>query len=98
MSYASLDEVKAHLRYDDDASDEVLRAYLDASTALIDNYITDAVTESMLPALKAASLLLCGHLDDNRNAESTANITPSLSALPYAVEMLLKPYRTPTAV
>lgn len=52
MSYASLDEVKAHLRYDDDAGDEVLRAYLDAGTALIDSYITDTVTESMLPASK----------------------------------------------
>lgn len=98
MSYATLDEVKTHLRYDDESNDTVLRAYLDASTALIDGYITDAVTEPMLPALKAASLLLCGHLDDNRNAESVADMTPSLSALPLSVEMLLKPYRTPTAV
>lgn len=98
MSYASLDEVKAHLRYDDDNSDAVLKAYLDASTALIDSYITDVVTDSMLPALKAASLLLCGYLDDNRNAESAAVMTPNLSALPLSVEMLLKPYRTPTAV
>lgn len=98
MSYATLDEVKTHLRYDDESNDVVLTAYIDASTALIDSYITDAISDSMMPTLKVATLLLCGHLDDNRNAESTADMTPSLSALPYAVEMLLKPYRTPTAV
>ena len=67
MSYATLDDVKQHLRYDDNSNDTVLQAYLDASEQVINNFITDAVTDGMQPALRAATLLLCGYLDDDRN-------------------------------
>lgn len=96
MSYATLDDVKQHLRYDDTSNDTVLTAYLEAATAAIDKYITADVTSDMLPVLRAATLLLCGHLDNDRNAEQDRPPLPTNSGLPYSVSMLLAPYRAPT--
>ena len=96
MSYATLDDVKQHLRYDDNSSDAVLQAYLDASVQTINRFITDVVTDEMRPALKVATLLLCGYLDDDRNGEMVQNFSPTFSGLPHSVQMLLQPYRTPT--
>lgn len=95
--YASLNEVKHHLRYplDDDIDDDILKVYLASSETSIDNYITDTVTEKMLPVLKIATLLMVGDFDVNRNAE---NAESNEVYLPIAVRRLLAPYRTPTAV
>lgn len=98
MSYATLDEVKAHLRYDDDSNDAVLAVYLNASEQAINNYITDEPSPQMLPTLKAATLLLCGYFDNDRNAEKDRQVMPNMSMLPHSVTLLLLPYRTPTAV
>lgn len=98
MSYATIDDVKQHLRYDDNSNDVVLQAYLDASEQVINRFITDAVTDDMQPALRAATLLLCGYLDDDRNSETVQNFSPTFSGLPHSVQMLLQPYRAPTVV
>lgn len=98
MSYAALDEVKQHLRYDDDSNDVILQSYIDASEQIINQFITDKVTNSMLSALRAATFLLCGYLDNDRNGENVLTWTPTYSGLPHSVQMLLQPYRKPTVV
>lgn len=91
--FATLDEVKYHLRYDDDANDEILSIFLHSAELAVNNYITDEITDEILPSLKTATLLMVGYLDDNRNAE---NGTELGNFLPAAVRQILSPYRTPT--
>lgn len=93
MTFATLDEAKHHLRYDDDSNDTMLTAYLQSATQSVKNYITDDITDEMLPVLKTATLLMVGYLDDNRNAERGAEFG---NYLPAPVRQLLSPYRTPT--
>ncbi|EGE12387.1 hypothetical protein E9G_00398 [Moraxella catarrhalis 7169] len=91
--FATLDEVKHHLRYDDTDSDEILTIYLQSAQTAVKNYITDEINDDMLPALKVATLLLVGYLDDNRNSENGAEFG---NFLPAPVRQMLAPYRTPT--
>ncbi|MDO4895011.1 head-tail connector protein [Moraxella sp.] len=91
--FATLDEVKHHLRYDDDDSDEILTIYLQTAENAVKNYITDEINDEMLPTLKTATLLMVGYLDDNRNSENGAEFG---NFLPAPVRQLLSPYRTPT--
>ncbi|MPX87376.1 phage gp6-like head-tail connector protein [Moraxella catarrhalis] len=93
MTFATLDEVKHHLRYDDTDSDEILQIYLQSAQTAVKNYITDEINDDMLPALKVATLLLVGYLDDNRNGENGAEFG---NFLPAPVRQMLAPYRTPT--
>lgn len=93
MTFATLDEVKHHLRYDDTDSDEILTIYLQSAQTAVKNYITDDITDEMLPSLKVATLLLVGYLDDNRNGERGAEFG---NYLPAPVRQMLAPYRTPT--
>lgn len=93
MTFATLDEVKHHLRYDDTDSDEILTIYLQSAQTAVKNYITDEISDEMLPALKVATLLLVGYLDDNRNSENGAEFG---NYLPAPVRQMLAPYRTPT--
>lgn len=93
MTFATLDEVKHHLRYDDTDSDEILQIYLQSAQTAVKNYITDDITDEMLPSLKVATLLLVGYLDDNRNGERGAEFG---NFLPAPVRQMLAPYRTPT--
>lgn len=91
--FATLDEVKHHLRYDDDSSDAILAIYLQTAENAVKNYITDDITDEMLPSLKTATLLMVGYLDDNRNGEKGAEYG---NYLPASVRQMLLPYRTPT--
>lgn len=91
--FATLDEVKHHLRYDDDSSNSVLAIYLQTAEKSVKNYITDDITDEMLPTLKVATLLMVGYLDDNRNSENGAEFG---NYLPAPVRQILSPYRTPT--
>lgn len=92
-AFATLDEVKHHLRYDDDSNDTVLAIYLQTAENAVKNYITDEIKNEMLPSLKTATLLMVGYLDDNRNAENGAEFG---NFLPAPVRQILSPYRTPT--
>lgn len=91
--FATLDEVKHHLRYDDDSNDTILAIYLQTAENAVKNYITDEINDEMLPSLKTATLLMVGYLDDNRNSENGAEFG---NFLPTPVRQLLSPYRTPT--
>lgn len=93
MIFATLDEVKHHLRYDDTDSDEILTIYLQSAQTAVKNYITDDITNEMLPALKVATLLMVGYLDENRNSENGAEFG---NFLPAPVRQMLSPYRMPT--
>lgn len=91
--FATLDEVKHHLRYDDTDSDEILTIYLQSAQTAVKNYITDDISNEMLPALKVATLLMVGYLDDNRNGERGGQFG---NYLPAPVRQMLSPYRMPT--
>lgn len=91
--FATLDEVKHHLRYDGDDSDEILTIYLQSAETSVKNYITDEINDEMLPTLKTATLLMVGYLDDNRDA---GDGTEHGNYLPVPVRQLLSPYRMPS--
>ena len=95
-NWVTLDEVKHHLRYDDDASDTILAAYIAGAEAAVKNYITSTVPPVATPDIKIAVLLLVGYYDHHRNVEAG---TPNYgNYLPDPVRALLSPYRRPTAV
>lgn len=96
MALATLEEVKHHLRYDDDSNDMMLTAYIAAAESAVNRYITDTVVATDTPVIKVAVLLLVGYFDDNRNADKD---TPTNgNYLPAPVVTLLYPYRKPTAI
>lgn len=92
----TLDEVKHHLRYDDDANDVTLTMYIKAAEAAINRYITDTVPESAGDDIKVAALMLIGYFDENRSPDS-ATLTNG-NYLPQPVMAMLYPYRKPTAI
>ena len=92
----TLDEVKYHLRYDDDANDTTLNMYIKAADSAINRYITDAVPVGAGEDIKVAALMLIGYFDDNRNADKDTPINGNY--LPQPVVAMLYPYRKPTVV
>lgn len=93
MTFATLDEVKHHLRYDDDSNDTILAIYLQTAENAVKNYITDDITDEILPSLKTATLLMVGYLDDNRDGKQGEQFG---NYLPVCVRQVLSPYRAPT--
>ena len=103
----TLEEVKHHLRYDSDDSDMELSIYLDAAENVVLNYVDAKWQQSAdLPdAFKIAVLLLVGYYDNNRNAEGTQKMLPTVDVayvegnyMTTAVRSILLPYRTLVAV
>lgn len=88
----TLEEVKAHLRYDSDDNDAALQIMLDAAEQAIKTHC-DPNQDLNTAAIKQAALLLIGYWDNNRNAEQGNDWY-----LPQPVLTLLTPYRTPVAV
>ena len=88
----TLEEVRAHLRYDSDDNDAALQIMLDAAEQAIKTHC-DVGQDLAQPAIKQAALLLIGYWDNNRNAEQGNDWY-----LPQPVLALLTPYRTPVAV
>ena len=88
----TLEEVRAHLRYDSDDNDAALQIMLDAAEQAIKTHC-DVGQDLAQPAIKHAALLLIGYWDNNRNAEQGNDWY-----LPQPVLALLTPYRTPVAV
>lgn len=96
MNWATLDEVKFHLRYDDDSDDAALTNFLLAAESAVRQYITEDLPEDANGDIKVAVLMLVGYYDDNREVSKD---TPSFgNYLPDPVRALLWPYRKPTAV
>ena len=96
MTWVTLDEVKHHLRYDDDANDPALTLFLKGAEAAVSNYINTELPADAVDDVKVAVLLLVGYYDTNRNLDKD---TPNFgNYLPDAVRALLWPYRKPTAV
>ncbi len=92
MPILTLNEVRAHLRYDSDDNDAALQIMLDAAEQAIKTHC-DAGQDLAQPAIKQAALLLIGYWDNNRNAEQGNEWY-----LPQPVLALLTPYRTPVDV
>ena len=96
MACVTLEEVKHHLRYDDDANDPALSLFLRGAESAVNNYITRDVAPDAGEDIKIAVLLLVGYYDTNRNIDKD---TPNFgNYLPDAVRALLWPYRKPTAI
>lgn len=93
MPWTTLEEVKHHLRYDDDANDATLTMYIAAADSAINRYIDKDTPPAAHDDIKVAALMLIGYFDDNRNADKD---TPTNgNYLPQPVVSLLYPYRTP---
>ncbi len=90
----TLEEAKAHLRYDDDADDVYITGLIEAADAVIKKHIDDADYDEQNKALQRAALQLIGYYDRRRNAEVADS---NGWFLPAPVLALLTPYRTPTA-
>lgn len=88
----TLELAKAHLRVKHDDEDDLIEAYIDAANAWIVRYTGDNYDEDAIE-LEQAELLLVGHWYANREAVNIGNIT---SNVPFTVEALAGPFRTPT--
>ena len=86
----TLEEVKAHLRYDSDDNDAALQIMLDAAEQAIKTHC-DPNQDLNTAAIKQAALLLVGYWDNNADQGNEWY-------LPQPVLALLTPYRTPVAV
>jgi len=101
-----LDVVKQHCRIDTDftGDDALLEIYTGAAARYVQKWTRRTLYETESGAgyrddpdsilltedVKAAMLLLIGHWYANREAVNIGNIT---TAVPFAVEALLQPYR-----
>ena len=89
----TLEEAKAHLRYDVDDEDVYIQGLISTAEAVIKRHVDEYDEENY--ALKQAGLLLIGYWDNRRNAEEEDS---NSWYLPAPVLALLTPYRTPTAI
>lgn len=96
MDWVTLEEVKHHLRYDDDANDRALAMYIAAAEAAINNYINTPLPSAGFDDIKIAALMLVGYFDDNRSPDKDTPINGNY--LPQPVVSMLYPYRKPTVV
>ena len=97
MSIVTLDEVKAHLRYDSDDNDQNVSIYIKAAENAVLTYVTDTFENNEYPdVFKQAILLMVGMFDTDREPSKESVITDNY--LPAPVRALLYPYRTPTAI
>ena len=94
MDWVTLEEVKHHLRYDDDANNSNLTMYIKAAESAIKRYITEDIPATGTDDIKVAMLMMVGYFDENR---SPAKDTPTNgNYLPAPVVSLLYTYRKPT--
>ncbi len=94
MDRVTLNEVKHHLRYDDDANDTNLTMYILAAESAIKRYITEEIPATGTDDIKIATLMLVGYFDENRSPDKD---TPTHgNYLPQPVVSMIYPYRKPT--
>tara|TARA_R100000935_G_C2825317_1_gene161957 strand:+ start:601 stop:891 length:291 start_codon:yes stop_codon:yes gene_type:complete len=94
MVWVTLEEVKHHLRYDDDANDATLTMYINAAELAVKRYITEEIPAEGTEDIKVATLMLIGYFDDNRSPDKD---TPTNgNYLPQPVMSMLYSYRRPT--
>lgn len=96
MAWVTLEEVKHHLRYDDDSNDATLAMFMTAAESAISRYVTETIPAEGTQDIKVATLMLIGYFDDNRSPDKD---TPTNgNYLPAPVISMLYSYRKPTAV
>ena len=96
MAWVTLEEVKHHLRYDDDANDATLTMFMTAAESAISRYVTETIPAEGKQDIKVATLMLIGYFDDNRSPDKDTPINGNY--LPAPVISMLYSYRKPTAV
>jgi len=89
----TLERAKDHLRVAGTEEDGLIETYMIAADAWLRRYTATNYVEDE-PSLLAAELLLIGHLYANREAVSA----DTMKEVPWAVEALAGPFRTPTLV
>lgn len=100
MSIITLTEAKAHLRIDGTDEDTILAVYIGAAEKSASNFMNRNIYASSIgsdvdgivmdDAIKAACLLILGHLFSNREDVVSGG---SVSELPHGSKSLLYPYR-----
>lgn len=84
----TLEEVKAHLRIDHDAEDDLILAYRDAALGAVEDYTGIEFTDPAPHPVRAAVLLLVGDLYAHREARTDLRLREN-----GAYQALLNPYR-----
>ena len=89
----SIDEVKTHLRIEDDEEDEYLQSLVQQAQAVAEDYCRVSFDEmdNVAEPVRLAVLLFVSHYYENRDAFDQA----SWRAMRIAFENLLYPYRDP---
>lgn len=89
MSTVTLDDVKIHLRVDQDAENVFLQGLIDAAEAHVAMFLGDDLPDPMPAPVKAAVLLLVGDLYENRERQANVQLFEN-----SAYALLLAPYRS----
>lgn len=88
----TVEDLKSHLRIENDIEDAVLSSKIEAASCYIEQYIGKELTsfDPMPAAIKEAVRLLAGHYYANREATfADGRATP----LPYGAIDLIEPFR-----
>lgn len=103
MQTVSLDDIKRHLRVDDDAEDSILAVYKEAAEDYVRTFLDleggglpgeyDSPVTALPGSIKAALLLTIGDLYDNRSGAVVGTTAESKVNENPAVMRLLYPYR-----
>jgi uncharacterized phage protein (predicted DNA packaging) len=94
MKWTEIDWVKAHSRIDYDCEDSLLELYAESAEAVVLNLLNRRYEELVdeygdIPApIRQATLMLVDHSYKERAAASVQQ----LHAVPYTIDVLLKPY------
>ena len=89
MSRVTLEEAREHLRLLHDEDDTSVQVYLDAAEDYLKGF--DVIYKTPLqPAVRAAILLVVGHLYENREALTAERLQP----LRHGVDALISQHRT----
>lgn len=89
----TLAEAKAHLRIDHDEDDDTIEIFIAAAEGYLAGVGVDMTVDPLPPAITAATLLLIGDLDLNREA----SVDSRMREAPFGVSRLIAPYREATA-
>ncbi len=87
----SIDEVKAHLRIEDDEEDEYILSLIMQAQATAENYCRVKFDEAVEEPVRLAVLLMVSYLYENRDTPDRT----IYGTMRIAFENLLYPYRDP---
>ena len=87
----TVDEVKAHLRIENDEEDDYLESLIRQAQSAAEDFIREPVSEYSPDAVRLACLLMISYIYENRDVPDTA----SYNAMRRAFNNLLYPHHNP---